>query len=362
MTATATAPWAAEGEAPVVRHAAAAFAVAMSAALALAIVAPLPVAVIGLAVFGLPHTALETRYVVGRFSPRYGPRSLLLWLAPITVVVGARLLQTGPAKQVEVVVAAGLAAAAWVWATRRQALLMVVGVAVLAVAAFASLAALAWFVVVVAFLHNLTPVPFLWEWAGPRRWGFKTIHLVWAVGIPLLLLAGVFDPLLRHAAGWALPGAGTTADVAALYTPPPLLSGVWPLRFLAAFAYLQTMHYFVWCGFVPAASGTEAAAARELGPLRPLWRRRWFAALVTAAAVATTLLFALDYATGRWLYGAVASYHAYVEFPVLAVLAATALGAGPTRERPDPERPDPERPDRERPDPEKSHRNEQEKR
>lgn len=335
MTTMVAAPKVGRGETLVVRHGTTVFVVAMSGALALAVVAPLPATVIGLAVFGLPHTALETRYVVGRFSPRYGPRSLLLWLAPITIIVAARLFQSGPAKQVEIVVATGLAAAAWVWATRRQPWLMFAGVAVLAIAAFASLGALAWFVVVVAFFHNLTPVPFLWEWAGPRRLPFKAVHLVWAVGIPLLLLSGLFDPLLRDAAGWTIPGAGSTADVAALYTPPPLLTGTWPLRFLAAFAFLQTMHYVVWCGFVPAATGTEARAAENLGPLRGLWRRRRFAVLVGAAAVATTVLFAIDYASGRWLYGALASYHAYVEFPVLAVLAATALGAGRFRDRSD---------------------------
>lgn len=336
MTAAITGAALDSGDPLVVRHGTALFVAAAVVAAALAMAAPLPVAVIGLAVFGLPHTALETRYVVGRFAPRYGPRSLLLWLAPITIVVVARLVQVGSAKQVEVIVAAGLAAGAWVWASRGQPWVAVAGVAVLAVAAFASLSALAWFVVAVAFLHNLTPVPFLWEWAGPRRHAFKAVHLLWALGIPLLVLSGLCDPLISHSAGWMLPGAGATADVAALYTPPPLLSGMWPLRFLVAFAFLQTMHYVVWCAFVPRAAVVEARAAAEVGPLRPLWRRRRFAVVVGTAAAATTTLFVIDYARGRWLYGALASYHAYVEFPVLAVLAATALGAGSLRRGPAP--------------------------
>lgn len=332
---TAIAIGAPQAEPAVVRHGTAIFAAAAAVAFALAMAAPLLVTVVGLALFGLPHTALETRYVVGRFAPRMGPRALAWWLAPITLVVLARLVSAGPAKQIEIAVAVAVAAAAWVWATRGSPWLMVAGIVILAALGFASLWAIAWFVVLVAFLHNLTPVPFLWEWSGPRHLAFRVIHLVWAVGIPVLILSGACDALLTHAATWAVPGAGTTADVAALYTPPPLLTGMWPLRFLAAFAFLQTMHYVVWCGFVPAATAPEARKAAEVGPLAPLWRRRRFAVIVGAAAVAATVLFVIDYATGRWLYGALASYHAYVEFPVLAVLAATALGAGPlTGKRP----------------------------
>lgn len=317
------------GAARVVHHATALFVAATLVAFGLAVAAPLLVTVAGLAVFGVPHTALETRYVIGRFAPRFGPRALLWWLAPISLVVAARLIGSGPAKQVEITVAVSVAAAAWVWATRNSPWLMASGLVILAAVGFASLSAIAWFVVLVAFLHNLTPVPFLWEWAGPRPRAFRAVHLLWSVVVPVLILSGACDSLLAHAAAWAVPAAGTTADVAALYTPPPLLDSTWPLRFLATFAFLQTMHYFVWCVFVPAATGREAAAAAEVGPLMRLWRRPQFLVIVALAAVAATALFVLDYATGRWIYGALASYHAYVEFPVLAVLAATALGAGP---------------------------------
>lgn len=317
------------GPARVVHHATALFVAATLAAFGLAVAAPLLVTVAGLAVFGVPHTALEARYVIGRFAPRFGPRALLWWLAPISLVVAARLVGSGPVKQIEITVAVSVAVAAWVWATRRSPWLMAAGLVVLATIGVASLRAIAWFVVLVAFLHNLTPVPFLWEWAGPRRLAFRAVHLLWSVVVPVLILAGTCDSLLAHATAWAIPGAGTTADVAALYTPPPLLDSTWPLRFLATFAFLQTMHYFVWCLFVPAATGREAAAAAEVGPLMLLWRRPQFRVAVALAAVAATTLFVLDYATGRWIYGALASYHAYVEFPVLIVLGATALGAGP---------------------------------
>ena len=45
-----------------------------------------------------------------------------------------------------------------------------------------------------------------------------------------------------------------------------------------------------------------------------------FLVAAAAGAVFFAILFVSDYATGRSLYGAVASYHAYLEFPVLLAL------------------------------------------
>jgi hypothetical protein len=39
------------------------------------------------------------------------------------------------------------------------------------------------------------------------------------------------------------------------------------------------------------------------------------------------VLFALDYATGKTLYAAAATYHAYLEFPVLLALVLRAPAA-----------------------------------
>jgi hypothetical protein len=89
------------------------------------------------------------------------------------------------------------------------------------------------------------------------------------------------------------------------------------LRFLAVFAFMQTMHYVVWVGVLPryAPDAAERFDARV-----PALRggRAWV--LGAALAVVLGVLFAVDYAQGRTLYAAVASYHAYLEFPVLLAL------------------------------------------
>jgi len=91
------------------------------------------------------------------------------------------------------------------------------------------------------------------------------------------------------------------------------------------FAFLQSMHYFVWVWFLPR-HAPEAARAFER---RVPWlrgARAW--ALGAGLGGVLAVLFAVDYASGRALYSAFASYHAYLEFPVVL---AMLLGADAAR-------------------------------
>ncbi len=77
------------------------------------------------------------------------------------------------------------------------------------------------------------------------------------------------------------------------------------------------MHYVVWVWFMPRC-GPDATAAfeRRLPELRG--RRGRVVGVVAAAAVGA--LFAADYASGKSLYSCVATYHVYLEFPVVLLL------------------------------------------
>jgi len=308
------------------------FAVATVVALAAALAAPLAVAVVGLAVFGLAHVALETRYVVGRFSPRIGFGLIAVCLGAITAIAAVRLAGPPWASRFEAAAVFALVAGGWVWATRSRPWIAVLGTALIACGATASVVWVAWFVVMIVHVHNLTPVAFLWDWSATgfarraHRSMFRAAVLTWALVVPALILSGMFDAVLSGGGLWQPGQAGSLDSVAAAYTPPALRSGDWPLRFLAVFAFLQTMHYVCWIGFLPAASRGESAVAAETPLFRRISAPRRFVILVAGCAVAMAVVFALDYASGKWLYGAVAAYHAYVEFPVLIAAGLLALG------------------------------------
>ncbi len=293
------------------------FAVASVGALVIAVRAPLATMVLGLIGFGVLHNVLELRYVAGRFSGVLRGRFLVLLVGLIS---GIALCRLAAARTPEILLAYGVLAAGVVYAIRhtRYRILALAG---LAGALAASLTWPAYHFVVLAHLHNVVPLVFLWEWSRglpSGRTAFRVTQLAWVLGVPALILAGVFDPWISGGASTVAAFVGTPAQVAAPVVPPDVAVG---LRFLVVFAYLQTMHYVVWVGFLPRCAPDAARAFDLRVPWLSGWRP-W--ALGAGLAALLAVAFVADYAQGRLLYSSFASYHAYLEFPVLlAVLFAT---------------------------------------
>ena len=224
------------------------------AALVLALLAPLATTVIGLVLFGVVHNFFELRYVLGRFDRVLAGTLLRLLLLGITAIAVLRIADFGGASmQGEILVGFGLIALVLLRALRHQRWFAAAGLALVVGATVVSLTYVPYHFVVLAHLHNLVPLVFLWEWAraslpaGRNRTAFRVVQLLWVVAIPALLLLGAFDAVLGEIAP-SVPGFTADPDtVSAAYTPPAWRTGIGPLRFLTAFAFLQTMHYVVWC-------------------------------------------------------------------------------------------------------------------
>src|SRR6266542_3409884 len=259
-----------------------AFAGCAAVALVVALRAPLATTVLGLIGFGVLHNVLELRYVAGRFAGVLSGRLLGLLAVLVTGIVACRLLVL---RTPEILLAYGVLAAGVLFAGR-AVVSRLAGLAGLGVALTASLSWPAYHFVVLAHLHNVVP----------------------------LVLAGVFDRLITAGPSTVVAFAGTPAAVAGPVTPPAVTIG---LRFLVVFAFLQTMHYVVWVGFLPRYAPDATAAFEARLP----WLRGWRPwVLAGAAAAVLAVLFVSDDAQGRTLYAAFASYHAYLEFPVLLAL------------------------------------------
>lgn len=311
-----------------------AFLVAPLFALTLAATAPVPLAVGAIAVFGVAHLGLESRYVIGRFSTGVPWQAFGWLLVPLTVIAAVRLAQLGPkGTRIEATIAIALVVGAWAWAARGRWAACAVGLLAVGGLAVPALRHPEWYAVVVAHLHNLTPVAFLWEWSRDRgtrtgRAVFRAAQLGWAVVIPAVVLLGTFD---RGGWGWSVWAADRSASqVAAVYSPTGW-GGDWPLRFLIVFCFGQLMHYVIWCGFLPAVAGDDHARATTVGPFGRWFRPRVFLPIVGAAAVALGLLQLVSGPEGRRIYASVASYHAYLEYPLLALMVASLAGIGLAR-------------------------------
>ena len=295
------------------------------AALGLALRLPVATTVLGLALFGVLHNVLELRYVAGRFDNILSGPFLGLLVALITGVLICRLLPPSTAtRAAEILLCYSLLGVACTRAWRRQPRWLLAAAATLIAAAAASLAFPAYHFVVLTHLHNVVPLFFLWEWSrglARGRTAFRIANVGWVLVIPALLLAGAFDGLLRATpaalAGFGGVGTFDSDKLAAAYAPPALVTTDIALRFLAVFAFMQTMHYVVWIGVLPRFAPDAAARFDQRVPALK-GRRAWLLGIGLAAVFG--VLFALDYAQGKALYAAVASYHAYLEFPVLLAL------------------------------------------
>jgi hypothetical protein len=303
--------------------------VAAATALLLAVEAPIPTVVIGLILFGVLHILLELRYVTGRFSGFLSRSFLELLAVLITGIVVCRMLAGvvgRPAQLAEIVLGYAILA---VGAQRglRGRRKFAVWLAIVP-AAVASLAWPAYHYLVLTHLVTLLPLVFLWEWSsrirsvGGRR-TFRAAQVLWAVGLPLLVVLGALDGWLSANAGIVRSLVGNGHAVLAASAPPGETAGLVATRLLVAFAFMQTMQYAVWVGFMPrfapdASATFEARVPWLTGP------RLWAVGFIVAAAFA--VLFVFDFTQANTLYAAVASYGTYVQLPVALVLLVGAPG------------------------------------
>ena len=273
--------------------------------LALATRAPLTVTVLGLILFGVLHNILEIRYVAGRFASLLTGRFLILLLILTTGIALCRLsAQFWPdaARNAEIGIGYLILLAGCRIGLRGGWL--VVAVVVLAVASLGSFSYPAYHFVVLTHLHNLVPLIFLWDWARripPRaRLGFRLTQVLWIVILPLSILLGSVDRWISAGPGVVARFVGDGSRVIAGAAPPEVATQI-GLRFLVMFAFMQTMHYVVWVGFLPRFAPDATAAFDARVP----WlagRRAWLVGLVAGGFLA--VLFLSDYFQGRALYGA----------------------------------------------------------
>ena len=297
---------------PVSRH------VAFVGALTLgALYLPVPLYLVSLALFGLPHVIWEMAFL----RSRYGARWPAIWWRALWVVLLAQ---------------AALRTAVWYGAypaalsaiTDLLALLLLGAIVLLAPRATRWRARLAgailagvmfWLLergevlsalLILALLHNLTPLALAWDLARdhpPAR------RLAWAISVMFAV------PLLLAASGWQggtallLESHGRLLDGQL----PAAWSGAFRPALLSAVVLAQCLHYYCVIVLLPQAERTRTARSVLPSRLRG-------AALLAAALLAT--YFLVDYPGARALYAVAAGAHAWLEWPVLLMALLSPVG------------------------------------
>ncbi|MCP5065448.1 MAG: hypothetical protein GY946_02690 [bacterium] len=300
---------------------------------AVALTAPLPVYALSLATFGIVHVLTELAYVDRRFSDRVATRVGQTWIVLLGAIVLVRILAiTGgldgePRAWSELGLVTLLALSVLPIARRSArhaamaaACVLVVGL-LLVGSAFAPFETL----VILAFLHNLTPIGFLAEaLEGKERRHAMHLCLGLFVVVPALLLSGL-PRLALLSLGldnghWHIGGVGMADDQLGAFVPRAWIAGTTAFDMFTAAVYLQCLHYAVVIGVLPRLARRSDEGVRVTVPW-PTGRR--FVWLLIAASGVSLLLFAQSFSEARALYGIFAAVHAWVEVPVL--LTALAL-------------------------------------
>ena len=295
--------------------------------------APLLTYSLSLALFGGAHVLTELRFVEARFSARLGAR--LRWgigvlLAGVVVLrTAGNLGDTGPLPplQVELLLVAGLGAAVLPTLAQHGGRALAVGVAVVGAVGAGLVAAPVWTMLVLACLHNWTPVGFVAEGlpAAERMQG-RAMGLLVFVGAPAVLASGLPVAVLNQlGARWpdlTLLPTGPLAENLSAYLHPSVHGSSWAVPAFSALVFVQCMHYATVLGVLPrmAPGGPDAPSATGLSRIQT-------PAFVLGVAVLTVLSFvgfSLDFAGTRGWYGVAAAVHAWVEVPLLLVALVPA--------------------------------------
>lgn len=297
--------------------------------------APLFAYTASLAVFGLAHVATELRYVDQRFSARFGRGTLRTLLGLLGVIVLLRLVAfvpeaaALPLRQLELAAVALLAAVAAGRCLRcGEPVAAALSVAVTAAIALGLARAPATTLVVLALVHNLTPVGFLAERlrGAARRRALALCAIAFGV-VPAFMMSGMVTKWLAGSGIWrpeATPfSAGPIEAHIGVFVPGPWLDEPFAIPLFAAAAYLQCIHYAVVIGVLPRLGAGEGWAGSP--SVVPWPRGRWFVALTCVASAVVFAGFVQGFGDARRAYGVVAALHAWSEVPVLLLAAGASF-------------------------------------
>lgn len=290
---------------------------------------PLATYTSALALFGLAHVAFEMRYVGWRFGDRLRGPIFAAMAMTIAIAVAGRALSTlgfiprAPGTAIELAAGAILAIIP-VLAMRRRRL---AGLSVALPFALGAVIAPIETLLVLAVLHNLTPLAFLADIVEPsRRWRALAIGFSLLVIAPLFIASGVPGDLMERfslvAPEASLFAAGRLDDNIGAFVPEFLDTHPLVIDMFAAAVFAQCMHYLATIWLLPRImrERTQTTQPRTRAGLV-------YGASVVAASLALVSLYSIDYGAARKIYALIALVHAWLEIPVL-ILALDRSASG----------------------------------
>jgi hypothetical protein len=271
---------------------------------------PLPLYLVVLAVFGLPHVVWEMAFLRSRYagcgSRRWWQALALILLIQASVRFAAWLgLAHAWFSQFVDLIALFVMALIVLFAPRgagwrvRTGGLLLAGIALWMLEQGDYLSAL----LLLGVVHNFTPLAFVWDMA---RIDLRFKPLARYVSLLFVL------PLLVAASGWVAPVSFASAQQSLLEGQlPSALGGTYRPALLSAMVLAQCLHYYCVIYLLPRAEVQRTGNTVIAPSLK----------YITLAVVSAMLIyFLVNYSAARQLYSVAAGVHAWLEWPVLLMM------------------------------------------
>ncbi|MES3025972.1 MAG: hypothetical protein V4857_30695 [Pseudomonadota bacterium] len=291
--------------------------------LVLALWMPLPLYLVSLALFGLPHIVLELSFLRSRYAARWPTR----WWIALGIVLLLQALGRAAAWHGEFSVESSRIVD--VLALFLLALLILLAPMRVGwparVTGLLGAGAVMWLLergdlvealLLLAIAHNFTPLALAWDMAREHR---PARGMAWMITGMLML-----PPLVALSAwgGGIVPAAFAGQSWSLAGQLPSNIDGARGEAVLSAIVLAQCLHYYCVIVLLPRAEARRVGKAITPAPLL-------FALLV---AVLLHLAYYLhDFSSARQLYAVAAGFHAWLEWPVLLM---ALLCMGPSMQQP----------------------------
>ena len=218
---------------------------------------------------------------------------------------------------IELIIVAGLGALTLPMLWKRGGVAMVLGVGLVTLISVGVLFDPMVTILVLACLHNWTPVGFLAEGLprAQRHRGVVLGGLAFGV-LPVLIASGLPGQLVG--AAWqeltVLPTGGLAAHLGA-YLPVEVHREDWAIQVFSAMVFAQCMHYATVIGVLPRIEPGGPGSGSVVG-LSTIPSRLWWGGVVLLSLIGF-LGYTTDFRVARSWYAIIAAVHAWVEVPVL---------------------------------------------